>query len=136
MSEPRTVIIGAPQLLDALRRHAGAEGEVLAFGDHDALKALELIVTSRPAVVTLERLFAATSRGAALINRIKEDAALVSTEIRIVSHDGTYSRISPRRTTPAEPMGRAPIPAAPGVGTPAAPTGRLDYRGTRRAPRF
>ena len=136
MSEPRTVIIGAPQLLDALRRHAGAEGEVLAFGDHDALKALELIMTSRPAVVTLERLFAATSRGAALINRIKEDPALVSTEIRIVSHDGTYSRISPRRTTPAEPKGSAPIPAAPAVGTPAAPTAGLDYRGTRRAPRF
>ena len=43
MSEPCTVIIGAPQLLDALRERAGGEGEVLTFGDHEALKALETI---------------------------------------------------------------------------------------------
>jgi hypothetical protein len=140
MAEPRTVIIGAPKLLDALRSHAG-EGEILTFSDHDALKALEVITTSRPPVVTLERLFAATSRGAALINRIKEDPGLTSTEIRIVSHDGTYSRVSPRRTPPAEPAAAAvpaaaPPPASADTAASASPPAALDYRGTRRAPRF
>ena len=134
MPDPRTVVIGAPQLLDALRRHAGREGEVLTFGDHEALQALELITASRPDVVTLERLFAATSRGAALINRIKEDPALVATEIRIVSHDGTYSRISARRVSPPQPVAEAPIPP-PETGSPATPA-RIDYHGTRRVPRF
>jgi PilZ domain len=100
---------------------------VLAFSDDDALAALEAITKRRPQVVALERLFAATSRGAALINRIKADPALSFTEIRVVSHDGEYSRVSPRRSVPV------PV-AAPGA--PEAPPPQLDYRGTRRAPRF
>ena len=97
----------------------------------DALKALEVITRERPPVIALERLFAATSRGAAFINRIKADPALASCEIRIVAHDSTYSRVSPRR--PGEPAA-ATAPAAV-VETPAVPV-PLDHRGTRRAPRF
>jgi hypothetical protein len=81
-------------------------------------------------VVALERLFAATSRGAAFINRIKADPALASCEIRIVAHDSAYSRVSPRR--PGEPAATAPAAV---VDAPAAPA-PLDQRGTRRAPRF
>ena len=131
MSESCTVIIGAQQFLDALRERAGGEGEVLTFGDHEALKALETITSRRPQVITFERLFAATSRGAALINRIKTDPALQHTEIRVVSHDGSHSRVSPRR-------GKAKVAApkaAPPSG-PAAPAASVDYRGTRRAKRY
>ena len=102
----------------------------LAFADTDALQALDVITRQRPSVVALERLFAATSRGAAFINRIKADPALASCEIRIVAHDSAYSRVSPRR--PGE--GAATAPAAV-VEAPAAPA-PLDQRGTRRAPRF
>jgi hypothetical protein len=91
--------------------------EVLAFADTEALKALETIIKRRPQVVSVERLFAASPRGAALINRIKADPKLDSLEIRVVSHDSDYSRVSPRR------------PAA-------APAQPLDQRGTRRAQRF
>ena len=131
MSDSCTVVIGEAKLLDALRERAGTNGEVLAFSDHDALAALETITARRPQFITLERLFAATSRGAALINRIKADPALVSTEIRVMSHDGVYSRISPRRTAPG-PAGRNSAAASPAA--PAAVP--LDYRGTRRAERF
>lgn len=151
MSNPCTVIIGATELLDALRQSAANDGEVLSFSDAEPLKALEAITTRRPNVIALERLFAATSRGAALINRIKADPALAGAEIRVVSVDGTY-RVSPRRTPVPPPPSAPPAPPAAPV---AAVTGitvvdvepspavegqaaaqNLDYRGTRRAPRF
>ncbi len=125
MPESCTVIIGAAQYLDGLRQHAGAEGEVLTFGDEDPLPAIDAIARRRPKLVAVERLFAATARGAALINRIKADPSLAATEIRVVSHDGGYSRVSPRRGRQASPAGDGSAAAA-----------LLDYRGTRRAARF
>src|SRR5205823_6439011 len=105
-----TVVIGAQQHLDALRKRAASNGgeEVLAFSDADPLRALEAINQRHPQAVTLERLFAATPRGAALINPIKADPALSSTEIRIVSHDGGYARVSPRRRPPRGVRATAP----------------------------
>jgi hypothetical protein len=159
MSTPCTVIIGALELLEALKQSAGSGGgEVLSFSDNEPLKAIEAITTRKPEVISLERLFAATSRGAALINRIKADPALSASEIRVVSVDGTY-RVSPRRTTASSPPSAAatpspsaspppssPPPAAEVVSVeavdiveaaaPAPPAANLDYRGTRRAPRF
>jgi PilZ domain len=130
MSGPCTVVIGAQHHLEALRQRAAEEGEVLAFSDTEALDALEAITKRRPDVVTLERLFAATSRGAALINRIKADAGLSFVEIRVESHDGGYSRVSPRRTMPPS---AAPAHAPIAVAEHAA---ELDWIGTRRALRF
>jgi hypothetical protein len=124
------VVIASAQHLAALQQRpefANAQ----AFTDADALRALDLISKQRPPVVALERLFAATSRGAALINRIKADPALASCEIRIVAHDSNYTRVSPRR--PTDPN------AAPAVAVedpPAAAPQNLDWKGTRRAPRF
>ena len=118
---PPTVLIASPEFLPALQERKEL-GEVVAFADTDALKALDLITRQRPKVVALERDFAATSRGTALINRIKADPSLTECEIRIISHDngdGTTSPVSVVET------------AAPAVV--AAP---LDQTGTRRAPRF
>jgi PilZ domain-containing protein len=145
MSVICTVIIGAAQHLDSLKQRAGGEGEVLAFTDDHVLAALVAIKAKRPQVITLERLFAATSRGAALINRVKADPALDSAEIRIVSHDGSYSRVSPRRP-PFNPLATAaskPLPPqprsdpAPSAGAaPPAAAPQLDHHGTRRVRRF
>ncbi len=154
MSTPCTVIIGALEMLDALQQSVASRGEVLTFSDTEPLKAIEAITARKPDVISLERLFAATSRGASLINRIKADPALSACEIRVVSIDGTY-RVSPRRNTPmaAPPAAALPIapPSAPSPETddivvdpvatveeapaPPAPAQNLDYRGTRRAPR-
>ena len=120
------VLIASAEHLPSLQQRpefAGAQ----AFSDADALKALELISKQRPDVVALERLFAATSRGAALINRIKADPSLADCEVRIVAHDTNYSRVSPRR--PGDPTSVA-------VEEPAEPPRGLDWKGTRRAPRF
>ena len=86
------------------------------FSDHEALEALEAITSRRPSVIAFERLFAATSRGAALINRIKADPALHRAEIRVVSHDGSLlARVSARVGTapPASPAPRRRRPSKP-----------------------
>ncbi|HKY22698.1 MAG TPA: PilZ domain-containing protein [Vicinamibacterales bacterium] len=131
-----TVIVGASQFLEALRERAGAADEVLSFSDRDAPQALEAMLASRPGAVVLERLFAATSRGAALINRIKADPCLAQTEIRIVSHDGSYSRVSPRRTPAVTPAAAAGVRETSAADTTLVPAASLDYHGTRRAPRY
>jgi hypothetical protein len=110
-------MVAASDLLPSLKERAGAiNGELLTFTDAEALSALQAIVKRRPQVIALERTFAVTPRGAALINRIKVDRSLRHAEIRVLAHNSDYSRVVPR--------------AAP-LGTPA-----LDQRGTRRAPRF
>ena len=95
-----------------------------AFPDAEALRALDVITRQRPGVVALEKLFAATSRVTALINRIKADPALSACEIRIVAHDAETTRVG-GRPEPAVAVAEPPPVAAP-----------LDQRGTRRAPRF
>jgi CheY-like chemotaxis protein len=137
------VVIGASELLDALKTSAGVGG-ALAFPDTQPLQALQAITEQRPALVVLERLFAATSRGAALINRIKSDPSLTQTEIRVLSHTGDYARVIARPAGAAEApaaavgkAGAAPVAVAPPVNQ--APAGEaprpLDWHGTRRAPR-
>jgi PilZ domain len=133
----QTVIIAAPEHLHALKGHGFADA--LSFSDADALKALEAITREKPPAVVLERLFAATSRGAALIKRIKADPSLSGCEITIVSHDGKpltskKKKNEPAAQAPAAPAARPePAPSSPASAAPAAP---LDQRGTRRAPRF
>jgi hypothetical protein len=133
-----TVVIGAADLLPALTERGGAfNGEVLAFSDHDAVLALEEIVRRRPNVVALERQFAATPRGAALINRIKADPELAGSELRVVAHDSDYERVLPRpaiASNVAEESVSAP-PEAPAAEV-APVRAPLDHHGTRRALRF
>ena len=110
-------MVAAADHLPGLKARAGdTDGELLLFADVDAVAALQVIVKRRPHLVALERMFAVTPRGAALINRIKADPLLRQAEIRVMAHNSEYSRVVPR----------APAPGAPA----------LDQRGTRRAPRF
>ena len=126
-----TVLIASPEHLPALKKREDLDGAQV-FSDADALRALDVITRQRPSVVALERLFAATSRGAALINRIKADPSLSACEIRIVAHDTAYSRVS--RKPGDGQSGSAPAAVAEAPPPPAAAA--LDQRGTRRAPRF
>jgi hypothetical protein len=136
-----TVLIAAEDLLPALKEQAlEDDGELIAFTDTDALRALDIISRRRPRVVALERTFAATPRGAALINRIKADPTLSGAEIRVVSHDVDSRIVSPAaagaRAAVPEPIrstSPAPAPTSAAVITPAPP---LDKRGTRRSQRY
>jgi hypothetical protein len=128
-----TVVIASADLLPALRqRNETGTSEVLAFSDLEAHRALEEILKRLPHAIELERHFAATPRGAALINRIKADPTLVHSELRVVSHDSDFARVVARAP------GGAPLTQAPAVAileaVPAVEP--LDQRGTRRATRF
>jgi hypothetical protein len=125
---PDTILIASREQLDALTGRDDF-ADAVAFADSDALRALDAVIRQKPRVVALERTFSQTSRGAALINRIKADPSLGACEIRIVSHEGDYARVAPRRPD-------APAAAAPAVAVAEPAVAPLDQRGTRRAPRF
>jgi len=122
MAKAKVILIAAPELIPALRERVGSDGPVLTFADSDPVRAMKAIAAERPPAVALERLFAASPRGAALIARIKNDPSLNASEIRILSHDSDYQRISPRRR-------EAPLRK------PAAKPAKPFDTGTRRWPR-
>ena len=132
MPTESTVVIAPPDLLPRLveRLRSQDAGELTTCADTDIPAAIERVLAVAPDRVALERLFAATSRGAALLARLKADPALAHTEFRIVSHDSDYWRVSPRRPTPSDPL----PPVAPHAVTSDAPP--LDQHGTRRAARL
>ena len=148
MSAP-AVVIAASNLMPSLRERLADDGQLVVFPDTEPIQALQAILEHRPSLIVLERLFAATPRGAALINRIKNDPQLGHAEVRVMSHSGDYRRVV------SKPSGAPPPPSAPAAaetGSPndgtavaetaavaavaAAPPPRpLDWHGTRRAPR-
>jgi len=132
MPTESTVVIAPTDLLPRLvERLQSQPGELITCPDNDIPAAIERVVELKPDRVALERLFAATSRGAALLARLKADPALAHTEFRIVSHDSDYWRVSPRRPAPGDAV--PPGPVTHPVSSNAPP---LDQHGTRRAARM
>jgi len=140
------VVIAASHLADPLRKQLAAEGELITFADTEAIQALQAILEKQPNLIVLERLFAATPRGAALINRIKTDPLLTQAELRVMSHTGDYVRQISRPAVAAAAAGapetRRPAAAAPSPEPPPTPVGGppvnmsgVDWGGTRRADR-
>src|SRR5262245_49927946 len=104
-------------------KQRGEYQDAMAFADTDALRALEAITRQRPELIVLESAFAATSRGTALINRIKADPSLAKSEVRIVTHTpepgGAPAEDVPPAGAPAAQVPSAPPP--PVAPAPAAP---------------
>jgi len=141
------VVIAASNLMPALCARLSEEGELLTFADTEPVQAMETILERRPRLIVLERLFAGTPRGAALISRIRNDAALSGAEVRVMSHTGDYARqVSaspfadgpPTMDVPSVMVGEdyAAVPLASGPEPDAPPAPRPDWRGTRRATRY
>jgi PilZ domain-containing protein len=139
------VVIAASNLMPSLRDRLQDEGELLAFADTEPIQALQAILEHVPNLIVLERLFAATPRGAALINRIKTDPQLLRAEVRVMSHTGDYSRVV-RPATVESPATAAAVSAGRDTSMPTADAPaalevqeaprQLDWHGTRRAPRY
>lgn len=128
---PPTVLIATTEHLGSFKEREEL-GDAIMFADTEALKALDVITRQHPDIVLLDRVFADTTRGAALINRIKADPSLGACEIRIVEDDRRYSQVPPPRveaTAGASMDHMAPI-VIEELPTP------LDQVGTRKAPRF
>jgi hypothetical protein len=143
------VVIAASNLMPSLRERLSDDGELVVFPDTEPIQALQAILEHRPRLIVLERLFAATPRGAALINRIKNDPQLGHAEVRVMSHSGDYRRTVSKPSAPPPPEGPPPEAPGPGAGSAVAteappavapavtepPPRPLDWHGTRRAPR-
>jgi hypothetical protein len=136
------VVIAASNLMPSLQERLADDGELLKFPDTEPIQALQAIIEHRPSLIVLERLFAATPRGAALINRIKNDPQLGHAEVRVMSHSGDYSKVVSKGSGAPPPDRDGPhAGGGTGVATEEAPPastapGRpLDWHGTRRAPR-
>ena len=137
------VVIGASNLLAPLCEHLAGEGELLTFADTEPIQALQTILERRPELIVLERLFAATPRGAALINRIKTDPHLANAQVRVMSHTGDYTRQIARSVVGAPslagPVETTAVQFAQDatIVTTTSPEGArpLDWHGTRRAAR-
>jgi hypothetical protein len=133
------VLIAEPDQLDALKARSEYT-DATAFTDAETPAALEAIITGRPDIVAIERLFAKKSRGAALINRIKADPSLETVEIRIVSAESGAAKAAGRGGSgvalPGGAAGDKSGGTATAVAAVAAPPAALDQKGTRRAQRF
>src|SRR6476619_2118860 len=108
------LVIVASNLMPALRDHLKVDGAIVTFSDTEPIQALQTIMEQRPGLVVLERLFAATPRGAALINRIKSDPQLSHAEVRVMSHTGDYSRqvVKPTASSPPPAVHTGPASTA------------------------
>ena len=83
----RIVLIAPSDALPGLQERLDPNAEVQAFSDSEALEALDHIIRHKPAVIALQDDFSATSRGTALINRIKDDPSLAGCEVRVLARD-------------------------------------------------
>jgi len=129
------VLIAEPDQLDALKARPDYS-DAQAFTDAETPAALEAIITGRPDIVAIERLFAKKSRGAALINRIKADTSLETVEIRIVSADSGAAKPAGRGGSAAKDAKADGAEKGSTATAVAAPPAALDQKGTRRAQRF
>jgi hypothetical protein len=120
----RIVLIGPADALPGLQERLDANAEVETFTESEALEALDYIIRTKPGLIALQDDFSATSRGTALINRIKDDPNLASCEVRVLARDAAKSRVATKRGGgSAVAIDDQPKPA-------------LDVKGTRRAPRI
>jgi hypothetical protein len=118
------VLIAKSEFVGALQKRLEGDPTAHIFADSDSLAALEVILAQRPKVVALDLAFATTSRGAALIARVKADPLLAAVDVRLLSEDETKLPVL---------LGHSAASIDVAMATGSRP---LDRCGTRRAPRF
>lgn len=120
------MLIGPADTLPGLQERLDPTADIQTFTDSEALEALDHIMTQKPDLVAMQDEFAATSRGQALINRIKDDPSLSQCEVRVMAKNPKENRIAVKRGGQSGGAAVAVEEQKPA----------LDQKGTRRAPRF
>ena len=123
----RIVLIGPADALPGLQERLDPGADIQSFADSEALEALDHIIRTKPALVAMHDDFAGSSRGQALINRIKDDATLSDVEVRVMAKNAAQNRVAVKRGS----HGGTTTAVAEDEAKPA-----LDVKGTRRAPRI
>ena len=120
---PSVIVIARSEQAAGLRKRLAADSTVVLFSDTEPLKALDAILGQAPRILALDRAFAATARGAALVRQVKGEEHACATDIRVLAEDeDNQPLILCSRIASVESVVRASHP--------------LDYCGTRRALRF
>jgi hypothetical protein len=122
----RIVLIGPEDALPGLQERLDSGADVETFADSEALEALDHIIRTQPRLVAMQDDFAGSSRGQALINRIKDDATLSDVEVRVMAKNAAQNRVAVKRGS----HGGTTTALAEDDAKPA-----LDVKGTRRAAR-
>ena len=117
------MLIGPVDALPGLRERLQPGADVQTFTESEAIEALDHIIRTKPVIIALDHDFSSSTRGVALINRIKDDPSLAGCEVRVIALDSGVSRVAVKR-------GQAGGSAVAVQAKPA-----LDQKGTRRAPR-
>ena len=107
-----TVLVAAAAHLHELTQREEFK-DVLAFADTDVLRAFDAIARKRATMVVMDSAFAATSRGSALITRIKADPLLSDCEVRILAHDDARSSGDDVRSSAHLPPQADPVASTP-----------------------
>ncbi len=118
------MLIGPSDALPGLQERLQPGADVHTFTESETIEALDHIIRTKPLIIALDNDFSSTTRGTALINRIKADPSLTGCEVRVISHDSEMNRVAVK---PGHAGG-----AAMAVDEPAPAS---DQKGTRRAPR-
>ena len=140
------VIVIVPAAVADVARDQMENKDTVVFADAEVLRALEAISTRRPGKVLLERRFAKTSRGNALVNRLRADPSLAQIQIDTIDYTPepalAKERQSPSVTVvddpppsppaPVDPPAPVPPSAAPPAVATELPAPPLDKWGTRR----
>lgn len=124
----RIVLIGPSDALPGLQERLDPSADIQTFTESEALEALDHIIRTQPALVAMQDEFADSTRGVALINRIKDDASLGAVEVRVMAKNAAQNRVAVKRGTHGS--------GGPAVAVDEAPKPALDQKGTRRAARL
>jgi hypothetical protein len=123
MDSPSAIVIARSEHVVAIRKRVGTDSPVAVFSDAESVHLLAGILARPPKILALDRAFAASSRGATLVAKLKAESHL-SIELRVLIED--EERVPLILSQPA----LSPENALMQTSRP------LDRAGTRRAVRF
>ncbi len=130
------VLIGPADALSVLSDRVDKHATCRSFTDEASTEALEYILQHQPSIVVIEQKFAASSRGAGIVGRIRKEPSLAQCDLRVLAADGTPAPRKKSGTGIKVAAAQAAAPtAAQDKGPAAAPVTPRDEKSTRRAPR-
>ena len=88
---PSVIVIAPCRTRGRAPQAAVPEPSVALFSDADALRAFDAVETHPPKILALDRTFAFTARGAALVARLKGDQRMGAIDLRVLTEDETNS---------------------------------------------
>ncbi|MEO8682971.1 MAG: hypothetical protein ABI665_28250, partial [Vicinamibacterales bacterium] len=124
MESATAFVVVRAEHVKAIRECLAGAWPVFVFEDADSLKVLAALLARVPTVLAIHQTFAATSRGATLVSRVKAEPRLIGTAIRVLIEDEGKAPLLLSQTTlsPEEALFATSRP--------------LDQAGTRQAARY